>query len=237
METTQLEVHLADQERQLKFFSSFFWHRFRSDTVLRYLKKYEAIESVLDIGAGAGVFGLHINEAYPNTKYSFVEPIPSLNEALQTRYGAGAAVDPAGPFSQRAFVMLDVLEHIENDFEFLKDLNAKMPHASLLIITCPANKSLWSKWDEQMGHFRRYSRETLSDVCKRAGFEVLESKYIFHAFILPAYLRTKKEAVGPEFPQLSSSLNKLVYWFCRFESLISKWIPFGTSTVIVARKT
>ena len=236
MEATQLQVHLADQNSQLNFFTKFFWHRFRSESVIRYLRKYRGTTSVVDIGAGAGVFGIHLRESLPSAQYFFIEPIPSLQSSLSTRFGSSAAVDSNSSFHQSSFVMLDVLEHIDDDKKYLSDLKVKMPSGSLLIVTCPASMLLWSKWDEQMGHCRRYSRRGLTDLFKVLGFDVLESRYMFHAFVMPAYLRTKKEAIGPEFPRLSIFLNSAVYWYCKIESVFSRWLPFGTSILVVVRK-
>ena len=236
MEATQLQVHLADQNSQLNFFTKFFWHRFRSDSVIRYLRKYSGTSSVVDIGAGAGVFGIHLKKAVPEAQYFFIEPIPSLQASLSARFGSSAALDSSSSFQQSSFVMLDVLEHIDDDHGYLSDLKTKMPSGSLLIVTCPASMLLWSKWDVQMGHCRRYSRKGLVDLFRDVGFDLLESKYMFHAFVLPAYLRTKKEVIGPEFPRLSVFLNSAVYWYCKFENVFSRWLPFGTSILVVVRK-
>ncbi len=237
METTQLQVHLADQNSQLSHFTDFFWHRFRSLTAIKLLKKYSATDSVLDIGAGAGIFGVHLQRQLSSAKYYFQEPIQSLSDSLVKRFGAKSQVLVSESYNQRGFVLLDVLEHIEDDKSFLTDLKTKMPSGSVLVITCPASPKLWSKWDQEMGHYRRYSKESLMSVCKAAGFEVLESKYIFHAFVLPAYLRTKKTEMGPEFPKLSKPLNALIYVYCKIEGMFSRWLPFGTSVVTVVRKS
>lgn len=236
MEKSQLQAHLADQNSQLDFFSNFFWHRIRSETVVRYLQKYAAETSILDIGAGAGVFGVHIQQMLPQSKYFFCEPLPILHDALVARFGSNASVLEKTHLQQTGFVMLDVLEHIEDDQTYLASLRSRMPKGSVLVLTCPAGDWLWSKWDELMGHHRRYTRKSLTGVCAAAGFEILDSGYMFRALILPALKRRNETAVGPEFPRLPAVLNLAFLWYCRLEKMILGWVPIGTSTFAVVRK-
>lgn len=62
------------------------------------------------------------------------------------------------------FLLMDVLEHIENDREFLRNLIDKLPSGGKVLITVPAKKTLWSKHDETAHHFRRYERADLESL-------------------------------------------------------------------------
>lgn len=69
-----------------------------------------------------------------------------------------------------AVTIMDVLEHVPDDYAMLsKLLSAARPGAHFLI-TVPADLSLWSKHDEVFGHYRRYDREQLAGVW--AGLDV-----------------------------------------------------------------
>ena len=59
--------------------------------------------------------------------------------------------------------LLDVLEHQEDDAQFIGGLVAKMEPGSVLLLTVPALPKLWSPWDEALGHYRRYTRSSLLD--------------------------------------------------------------------------
>ena len=67
----------------------------------------------------------------------------------------------------------NVLEHIENDVEALKNIRRKMgPNKSFLAIYVPAFPILFSHLDREVGHFRRYTRIELKNKIIEAGFDV-----------------------------------------------------------------
>lgn len=231
-----LETHLQNQAENSDRFRNFFWHVTRSQFVLKALKKYSKTHSVVDVGAGAGVFQFHYKMAFPKAQYYFIEPIAALRERLQKASGSYAVQGENTPLPQEAIVLLDVVEHIENDVEFLKSLHSRMASGSLAIITCPAFKLLWSHWDVKMGHFRRYRRKQLVKVAQAAGFEVLESRYLFHLFLLPGLWRKWKPDASAEFPDLSPRMNQILKFWALFELKFLSVLPFGTSVTLVARK-
>jgi SAM-dependent methyltransferase len=62
----------------------------------------------------------------------------------------------------RAVLLLDVLEHLEDDAGFLRRLMGCVAGGAYLVITVPADMRLWSPHDENYGHFRRYGPDTLA---------------------------------------------------------------------------
>lgn len=79
-------------------------------------------------------------------------------------------------------VCLEVLEHVENDIEVLNLLRRMMSDKSKLIITVPSSSSplyklgLLKKFDDEVGHLRRYSSYSLKKILHRTGFNI-ESEY------------------------------------------------------------
>ncbi|GIW94844.1 MAG: hypothetical protein KatS3mg110_2885 [Pirellulaceae bacterium] len=55
-----------------------------------------------------------------------------------------------------AVLILDVLEHVEEDAVVLNRWVAPMKDGCLLLVTVPADPALWSRHDETYGHYRRY---------------------------------------------------------------------------------
>ena len=231
-----LESHLEDQAEKADQFLDFFWHVIRSAFIFRTLKKYNKTSSVMDIGAGAGVFFKHYLTEWPHSKYFFIEPIQTLSDRILKFPGSQVVADEKAPLDQDAVVLLDVLEHIEKDQAFLKDLFPRMDADGLLIITCPALNILWSTWDVKMGHFRRYTKKSLIAVVSQAGFEVQEARYLFHLFLLPALWRKWRPSAGAEFPHLSPGINLILKGWAYFELLFLGFLPFGTSITLVAKK-
>lgn len=230
--------HLEAQAGDLAAARRFFWHRARSRFVLDALRRLAgARPTVLDVGAGAGVFGDHFRARFPEGSYAFDEPIEALAAGLRARFGPSA--DRTGRAAQDAdaALLLDVLEHQADDGAFLDALRKRLRPGALLVVTAPALQVLWSDWDARHGHYRRYDRRSLSTVLSAAGFDVLRCRYLFPSLILPALWRKVRPAAGPEFPVLSAPLNELLLQLSRLESACFGWLPFGTSVAAVARVT
>ena len=60
--------------------------------------------------------------------------------------------------------MMDILEHIEGDKEFLTHVDSRYNPGSKMLITVPALMELWSPHDESRGHFRRYTTDTFKQL-------------------------------------------------------------------------
>jgi len=60
--------------------------------------------------------------------------------------------------SFRGFLLLDVLEHVEDDRALAEAVVELMPRGARLFVTVPADMRLWSEHDISFGHFRRYDR-------------------------------------------------------------------------------
>ncbi len=56
-------------------------------------------------------------------------------------------------------LMMDVLEHVPDDFALFSSVAAALSPGALLVATVPANEHLWNQHDESFGHYRRYDRQ------------------------------------------------------------------------------
>lgn len=59
------------------------------------------------------------------------------------------------------WLIMDVLEHVNDDLAMLTALVAAAKPGALFFITVPADPGLWSPHDDAAGHRRRYTRATL----------------------------------------------------------------------------
>lgn len=120
---------------------------------------------VVDIGCGTGA-----NIAALADRYACVG-IDASAEAVElarqrfadVHFLAGRAPEDLGQRMQQArlFLMMDVLEHIDDDFAALSGLLSASAPGSHFLLTVPADESLWSEHDESFGHYRRYDRARL----------------------------------------------------------------------------
>jgi SAM-dependent methyltransferase len=63
-----------------------------------------------------------------------------------------------------SILYIDVLEHIENDREELNTAASHLRPGGYLVVLSPAHQSLFSPFDEAIGHFRRYTSSTLRGI-------------------------------------------------------------------------
>ncbi len=231
-----LERHLVAQAGRLNRFEDFFWHRLRSEYALRAIRRYvDPNPTVLDIGAGAGVFGSHFQKAFPGGRYAFVEPLESLAQGLRLRFTPSADWSGKSYIDADAAVLLDVLEHQEKDVVFLKNLIANLRPCAILIVTCPALPLLWSEWDVKLGHYRRYTLGHFRTVLEEAGLEILGSRYLFQTMVALGLVRKLQRVPSAEFPRLPDMTNRLIYRLGTLERALCGWVPFGSSVAAVCR--
>jgi len=87
-----------------------------------------------------------------------------------------------------AVVLFDVVEHIEDDLQFLKGVHATLAPDGLVFITVPTFTLAWSYEDVHAGHFRRYTPSELHVLLQKAGFPVEFSSYSFCPMTVPIFL-------------------------------------------------
>jgi hypothetical protein len=90
----------------------------------------------------------------------------NLPPCCEVRIGALDHLDAAERFD--AILYIDVLEHIGDDRGELERAAAHLKPAGLLIVLAPAHQWLFTPFDQAIGHFRRYTKETLSAVVPRS---------------------------------------------------------------------
>lgn len=120
----------------------------------------------------------------------------STSEAASARHPGVVLVrsDIARPSFGPAFdalLLLDVLEHFEDDRAVLHSASSTLVPGGLVVVTVPAMPSLWSDYDVRCGHCRRYTRRSLLDLLQECGFESVFTSY-FMCILAPAlFLRRK----------------------------------------------
>jgi SAM-dependent methyltransferase len=213
-----------------------FWHRVRFGLIVDHLRS-RPTTAVLDVGAGSGLLGEHLRPS--GVRYRFTESSPALAAALTARFGE-TALDDGGPITSDTVVtLLDVIEHVADDAGLVTDLAARMRPGAGLVVTVPALRWLFSSWDTDLGHFRRYGRRELAALVERCGFEVHEASYLFPELIPPALLRKLRRSTGDaaDFPHLPAAVDRVGAVISGTTARLRRWSPAGTSVFVVARRS
>lgn len=143
-------------------------------------------------------------------------------------------------------VMLNVLEHIEDDASALKNALKLLKPGGSLVIEVPAGPYLYDGYDAELHHFRRYSATELKRKLSGAGFIITRQSHLgfilYPAFVtvklLNKWFRSKKNTTVVRDQATSTSDSILVRWAMRLESnyLANIHLPFGIRALAVARR-
>jgi len=106
----------------------------------------------------------------------------------------------AGPDEFDAAVLVNVLEHIEDDDKALRRLAASVRPGGHVLLFVPAFEALYSDFDRRIGHFRRYRRRQLRGKVVAAGLEVVDLRYVNSVGALAWWLVAKQLGKVPTAP-------------------------------------
>lgn len=165
--------------------------------------------SILDVGAGSGFFSRALLDRTDATTAWCVDI--SYPEDYDDQ-SAGKPIHFRRSVEQLnadLVLLMDVLEHVEDDVGLLADYVAKVPSGAHFLISVPAFQFLWSDHDVFLEHYRRYRLHEIEDVAQQAGLTVLRGSYYFGAvFPLAATLRLLERCRGTTEPQPRSQLKQ-----------------------------
>ncbi|MCU1263991.1 MAG: hypothetical protein JWM21_309 [Acidobacteria bacterium] len=138
---------------------------------------------------------------------------------------------------------LDVVEHLDDDVAGLKEMRRVLRRGGYALLFVPAFMYLWGVQDDISHHRRRYTRATLQQAVRAAGFEIERFTYANITFFAPILLgRLLMRASGfrpaSENNLTIGGLNGMLGRILGAESSILRHInlPLGVSAICVARR-
>ena len=193
---------------------------------------------IIDIGAGSGFFCHKFLD-----KYKFNKGI-----CFDVNYNEALEINPKIEFTKiipkdkgDLILLIDVLEHVENEGEVLQIL--PLHPSSLILVTVPAFNFLWSSHDDFLDHKRRYTKKSLKSVLVKNNFEILSIGYIFTFLFFPVLLvRSLKKFLKldkndrSDMKKAKRILNWSLIKILKFEFLTCPSKLLGLSVVAVARQ-
>ncbi|MCS6797373.1 MAG: class I SAM-dependent methyltransferase [Myxococcota bacterium] len=162
------------------------WELARCDFFVWLLRRHRLLVPgvvAYDIGAGDGWLADQLRARFPG----------ALIRCIDSGYGDGAppaagpdALSSLPPTPADVVLLLDVLEHVDDDVEFLREIRLRsLRPGGAVLVSVPAWPSLWSGHDEALGHRRRYTTASVLALLRAAGLHVVEHGGLF-ATLLPA---------------------------------------------------
>jgi 2-polyprenyl-3-methyl-5-hydroxy-6-metoxy-1,4-benzoquinol methylase len=195
---------------------------------------------VLEIGCGIGNFTELLAD---REAVVAVDSEPGCIELLKSRCpnahafaldaGSESLLDLAR-FHPDSCVLLNVLEHIDDDAGTLRRIASILPSRGRIVLLAPAFPSLYGPIDRNLGHHRRYSRGTIRQLARAAGLDIRKLRYVnaigFFGWWTNAHLLRR-----------AAQSESQIQWFDRLVPIISRLEsmappPFGQSLFAVFEK-
>jgi 2-polyprenyl-3-methyl-5-hydroxy-6-metoxy-1,4-benzoquinol methylase len=253
MNEAQYDLHAEIEDRH-------WWFAGRRTIVKRLLERVvpprpDAL--VIDVGCGTGANVAALASSYrclgldessqaidhARARFSAVEYVCEA--------GVGARADRFATAS--AVLLMDVLEHVEDDFSLLSQVLALLQPGAHVLITVPADPSLWTQHDESFGHWRRYDAERLRATWRGLAVEERLLSY-YNARLYPVVKlvravsqrrRRAAGAAGTDFTMPPGPLNRALEAFFAGESgplgrdvdRGRQTYPRGASLIAILRRT
>ncbi|MBI3616116.1 MAG: class I SAM-dependent methyltransferase [Candidatus Omnitrophica bacterium] len=183
MKTSLFTLHAEMDEKHWWFLG----RRKIVEKLIRRAVPASKTETILDIGCGTGGTLAPLAADY---RCMGIDNSPEAIRLAQEQFPGipflcgSFSPEMEGVRQASVFLLMDVLEHVEDDFLlFSKVLSAAKPGAHLLL-TVPADARLWSAHDVNFGHYRRYDLDRFTRLWKGYPVSPLLVSY-YNAYLYP----------------------------------------------------
>jgi SAM-dependent methyltransferase len=210
------------------------WYYRAKGEAMRSLLADRPVNHVLDVGAGSGVFSRLLLERGAMEATCVDTGYPADHEARHAGRTIRFLRDVTASNADTVLLM-DVLEHVDDDAGLLRHYAALTPHSARFLITVPAFRWMWSGHDVFLEHRRRYTLAQLENTVRRAGLTPVRGCY-YYGLLLPIAaarrLTAKKGGTAASDLHLHSPMvNTALYSICAAERTFFKGNRFGGLTV------
>jgi SAM-dependent methyltransferase len=227
---------LEDQERMTSATNYFEWQR---KLVVRELGN-----RVIEVGCGIGNFTRMLLD---RELVIALDSEPECIERLKARFAGSAnlktlvgdanheSISDLTEFAPDSCVLLNVLEHLAHDADVLQRLASVLVPGGAIVILVPACPALYGPIDRNLGHHRRYTRQSIFTLAQTACLEIRKIHYVNFTGLFGWWLNAR---VMPRETQSARQISV----FDRFVVPISSRLeaimppPIGQSLFAVLRK-
>jgi SAM-dependent methyltransferase len=198
---------------------------------------------VIEVGAGIGTFSRSLLDYTPLSELVLVDPGDNLFPLLQRRFAGDSRVKIVHGYFQRvavlpaadSIVLVNVLEHIAEDQALLDEAHAVLIPGGTLLLLVPALPGIYGSLDQAFGHYRRYTKASLADKLRAAGFGILRLSYLNLLGIASWFLTgrvLRRTTLKSQAVRLYDRC--IIPWLSRLEE---QWRPpFGQSLIAIVQK-
>ncbi|MBV4459801.1 class I SAM-dependent methyltransferase [Pseudomonas sp. COR58] len=216
------------------------WYYCTKAAAIRRMLGDAPVRRILDVGAGSGFFSRHLLACTAACEAWCVDtgyPADCSGESAGKPVHYRRAL---GPVDADLVLLMDVLEHVDDDLGLLRACIDQVPSGSRFLMTVPAFAFMWSGHDDFLGHKRRYTLGRCEALAAAAGLQVERGAYGFGAvfpFALASRLLAARSVPRSQLKRHSAFVNALLKAMCRLElPLMGINRLAGLSVFVLARK-
>jgi SAM-dependent methyltransferase len=238
-------VNMADEWFDIANLNHF-WTKRRFDVLTALLRRLSVSPGrACEIGCGHGLVQRQIEDRFGIAVDGIDLNLSSLKASISGK-GKLFCYDifeerPEFRETYDFLILFDVLEHIEDQLGFLTLASNFVRPGGSIAINVPARQELFSAFDVQVGHVRRYSLESLLEVVAKAGLN--EKVTTYWGFPLVPLLWVRKimlrgargaQVIQAGFSPRGALVNHALTLLAGLE-----WIPsktYGTGLMMIAEK-
>jgi len=196
---------------------------------------------VLEVGAGHGTITERLADGQRHVIASDLSP--RCADVLHERFAGRTDIEVVKGDARAAAegrridtaVLVNVLEHIPDDVQALRDLFDALEPGGTVIVFAPALPALYGAFDRSIGHWRRYRRSTLATAMSRAGFDVPVAHYVNAPGTVAWWLVVRQLGANPTQGGFAELYDRAVVpWARRAEAIAPP--RFGQSVFAVGKK-
>jgi len=190
---------------------------------------------ILDFGAGAGTYADILRKKGINVEC--LEPDNVSRKSLKKK-GYKTIIDSKKlkPNTYDLIYTFNVLEHIKNDKEVMRELTSSLKKEGAIVIYVPAFDYLFSSMDKLVGHFRRYNLDTLKKYSKKNKLKIIKLGYCdplgFFVTLLYKLVGNKRGIISKSNVKF---YDKYIFPISRFLEPATRNI-FGKNAVLIGKE-
>jgi len=132
-------------------------------------------------------------------------------------------------------VAFDVLEHLVDADACAQEILRALRPGGMFLVAVPCDPRLWSAHDEAVGHVRRYTRRTLTDLLHRNGFAI-ESMTSWNVLLRPVVALRRRSSSGSDLEDLHPLVNLALRTIITAERYLPVGRLPGVTLLVTARR-
>ena len=191
---------------------------------------------IIDFGAGDGKQTQKI--CAPSSRVICIESDSRrITELRAMGYAVCSSLGELEDQKVACIFSINCIEHIADDANLIHQFGRVLMHSGQLVLFVPALPMIYSKMDEVVGHYRRYTKRSLQSLLVSNGFEIDTIRYVDCLGVVASFLfKMRSGASGAPSGNSIWVYDRILFPISRVLDIGLKYV-IGKNLFVIARKT